>query len=223
LLQGKRVLIIGGAGDGIGGAITKAVGYAEAVGVAIISRSLDDASASAAKIKTDTCNAFGLSADVRKADEITGATCTAVDKLGGLDVLITVVGGFGLFVPWRSLESTSDEDWDLIFDINLKYVFRALREALKVFVAQGTGGSVVSVGSIAAVMGTPMGAAYGASKAGLMHLAKTVAAEYGRRGVRMNVQYDARFEFVKSSRTVKLPDSATGPDAAAVNFGFLCW
>jgi 3-oxoacyl-[acyl-carrier protein] reductase len=187
LLHGKRVLIIGGGGDGIGGAITRAVGLAEAARVAIVSRTLNAAAASAARIKCDSCSTFALAADVLKADEVTSATRLAIDNLGGLDVLITVVGGYGLYVPWQSLESTPDEDWDLIFELNLKYVFRVLREALRAFTAQGTGGTVVSIGSIAAVMGTPMGAAYGASKAGLTSLARSVAAEYGRRGVRMNV------------------------------------
>ena len=66
-------------------------------------------------------------------------------------------------------------------------MFRYARAVLKVFLAQGTGGAIVSVGSINGVFGSPFAAAYGAAKAALISFARSVAAEYGRRGIRMNV------------------------------------
>ena len=68
-----------------------------------------------------------------------------------------------------------------------RHVARALRAALRVFLAQGRGGTIVSVGSITGQAGSPMQAAYGAAKAGLASLARSVAAEYSRDGIRMNV------------------------------------
>jgi len=186
-LQGKRVLIIGGVGSGIGHGITQKVGAAGASAVAVVGRNLDRAKEAANEIASGTCKAFALTADVCEAEDVKKIIPAAVEKLGGLDVLITVVGGYGLYRPWEPLIETSDEAWDLIFDVNLRYVFRLVRDAVKFFLEQKTGGTIVSVGSIAGVMGTPMAVAYGASKAGLMSLAKTVTAEYGRRGIRMNV------------------------------------
>lgn len=55
------------------------------------------------------------------------------------------------------------------------------------FLEQGTGGTIVSVGSITAIAGSPMQAAYGAAKAGLASLARSVAAEYSGDGIRMNI------------------------------------
>jgi 3-oxoacyl-[acyl-carrier protein] reductase len=110
-----------------------------------------------------------------------------VAQLGGLDAVITVVGGIGNYVAWQPFETTPDDVWDTMFEVNVRYVFRLLRDVLKQYLAQGTGGSIVSVGSMAAVMGMPHAAAYGASKAALSSMAKSVAAEYGRRGIRMNV------------------------------------
>jgi 3-oxoacyl-[acyl-carrier protein] reductase len=81
----------------------------------------------------------------------------------------------------------ADEDWDLMFELNLRYVARAVRAALRVFLAQGRGGTIVSVGSITGQAGSPTQAAYGAAKAGLASLARSVAAEYSRDGIRMNV------------------------------------
>jgi 3-oxoacyl-[acyl-carrier protein] reductase len=74
-----------------------------------------------------------------------------------------------------------------MFDLNLRYVARAVRAGLRVFLAQGRGGTIVSVGSIAGYAGSPMQAAHCAAKAGLASLARSVAAEYSRDGIRMNI------------------------------------
>jgi 3-oxoacyl-[acyl-carrier protein] reductase len=100
---------------------------------------------------------------------------------------VTVVGGQLAFVPASPIREVTDDDWDLMFDVNLRYVARAVRAALGVFIEQGDGGTIVSVGSITGIAGSPMQAAYGAAKAGLASLARSVAAEYSREGVRMNV------------------------------------
>ena len=186
-LEGKRVLIVGGVGEGIGGGVTEAVGRSGASGVVVVSRNIARAQEAAARISCATCSAHGIAADICKADEITELVDSTVGLIGGIDATITVVGGYGLYASWGPLDCVADEDWDLIFDVNLRYVFRILKRVLKVYLAQGSGGSIVSIGSLAGNMGMPMAAAYGASKAGLMNLAKTVAAEYGRRGIRMNV------------------------------------
>lgn len=101
--------------------------------------------------------------------------------------LVTVVGGQLAFVPAAPLHETTDEAWDLMFDLNLRHVARSVRAGLRVFLAQGRGGTIVSVGAIAGHAGSPMQAAYGAAKAGLASLARPVAAEYSRDGVRMNL------------------------------------
>ena len=91
-------------------------------------------------------------------------------ELGSLDTLVTVVGGQLAFVPAVPLHELADEDWHLMFDLNLHYVARAVRSALRVFLDQRTGGTIVSVGSITGSAGSPMQAAYGAAKAGLASL-----------------------------------------------------
>jgi 3-oxoacyl-[acyl-carrier protein] reductase len=85
------------------------------------------------------------------------------------------------------LHEMADEDWDTIYEVNLRYVARAVRAALRVFLDQGTGGTIVSVGSVTGFMAAPEQAAYGVMKAGILSLARTVAAEYARDGIRMNV------------------------------------
>jgi 3-oxoacyl-[acyl-carrier protein] reductase len=80
-----------------------------------------------------------------------------------------------------------DEDWDTVYELNLRYVVRAVRRVLRLFLEQGRGGSIVSVGSVTGLMAAPKQAGYGAAKVGHSSLARTVAAEYAADGIRMNV------------------------------------
>jgi 3-oxoacyl-[acyl-carrier protein] reductase len=186
VLQGKHALVIGGGGDGIGRAITRALadaGSAVAVGD-LDQRRADEA---AAEVAAAGLKAVGLAGDVRSGDDVDEFVRRAARELGSLDILVTVVGGQLAFVPAVPLHQLADEDWHLMFDLNLHYVARAVRSALRVFLEQGTGGTIVSVGSITGSAASPMQAAYGAAKAGLASLARSVAAEYSRDGIRMNV------------------------------------
>jgi 3-oxoacyl-[acyl-carrier protein] reductase len=186
-LEGKRVLIVGGVGEGIGRAVTRAVGAAGAACVVVTGRNLERANEAAKEIESPTCRAIAMTGDVTSLEDIERHVAATVKRFGGIDVLITSVGGINAFTEWQPLHETSDESWDLILDVNVRYVFRYCRAVLKVFLAQGKGGAIVSIGSTAGIFGVPHAASYGVAKAGLMSLCKSLSAEYGRRGVRMNV------------------------------------
>jgi 3-oxoacyl-[acyl-carrier protein] reductase len=174
-----NALVIGGGGAGIGRAVTRALAVAgAAVAVADVERAR--AEEAAAEI-----GGRALVGDVRSDAE--ALVHRAAEELDGLDVLVTVVGGQLAFVPATPLHETPDEEWDLMFELNVRYVGRAVRAALRTFLAQGRGGTIVAVGSITGLVANPRQAAYGAAKAGLASLARSVAAEYGRHGIRMNV------------------------------------
>jgi 3-oxoacyl-[acyl-carrier protein] reductase len=186
VLEGKRALVVGGGGGGIGRAITRAFAAAgSALAVVDVDRQrADEAAADGAAAGIE---AIALVGDVRSRADIDRVVGEAARELGGLDILVTVVGGQLAFVPAAPIHEITDEDWNLMFDVNLHYVARAVRTTLRMFLEQGTGGTIVSVGSITAVAGSPMQAAYGAAKAGLASLARSVTAEYGGDGIRMNV------------------------------------
>jgi 3-oxoacyl-[acyl-carrier protein] reductase len=186
LLSGKNALVIGGGGAGIGREITRglaAVGSA----VAVADVDGDRAEEAAAELAAAGATSLSLTGDVRSREDVEGFVGRTAQELGGLDILVTVVGGQLAFVPAAPVHETTDEDWDLMFELNLRYVARAVRAAVRVFLDQGRGGTIVSVGSITGHAGSPMQAAYGAAKAGLASLARSVAAEYSREGIRMNV------------------------------------
>jgi 3-oxoacyl-[acyl-carrier protein] reductase len=185
-LEGRTALIIGGGGGGIGRAVTRAFAAAGSA-VAVADLDAGRADEAATEIAATGSVAIGLSGDVRSADAVVGFVDDAARQLGGLDVLVTVVGGQLAFVSPAAVHETSDDDWELMFELNVRYVARAVRAALRTFLAQRRGGAIVSVGSITGIVGSPRQAAYGAAKAGVASLARSVAAEYSRHGIRMNV------------------------------------
>lgn len=185
-LDGMNTLVIGGGGKGIGRAISRAFAAAGAA-VAVADIDPDRARDAVHELTESGARAIALVGDVRSQPDVDGFVAHATAEFGGLDTLVTVVGGQVAFVPAVRLHEMSDDDWDLVYEMNLRYVARAARAAIRTFLAQGEGGSIVSVGSITGVMAAPMQAGYGAAKAGLASLARTVAAEYAGDGIRMNV------------------------------------
>jgi 3-oxoacyl-[acyl-carrier protein] reductase len=186
LLGRQRVIVVGGGGVGNGSGIALGMA-ADGARVVVADLDVDRARGVAQQISQTGGEAHAVGCDVRVPTDIAHAVAQGVDILGGLDSVVTVVGGYSLFAPWTPVAEVSDEQWNLIMDLNLTYVFRFVREAVKVFMDQGTGGSIVSIGSISGNVASPYGAAYGAAKAGLNNLAKSVSVEYAAAGIRMNV------------------------------------
>jgi 3-oxoacyl-[acyl-carrier protein] reductase len=190
LLEGKRVLIVGGGGGGVGHAITLAVASAGA-SVAVVDVRHDAAEGAAKDARASGGPlAVPLVADARDGEAIERVVADANDAMSGIDALVTSLGGLMAFnIPFVRLHEFGEADWDTVFDLNIRYVFRVLRPVLRIMLAQGIGGTIVSIGSDGGTAGhgSPHTAAYGAAKAGLAHLTKTVAVEYGRDGIRMNM------------------------------------
>lgn len=183
LLKGQVALVAGG-GGGIGEAVTRILAAAGAT-VAVVDNDGDRAEVVAGEVVSSGGSALALVADLRDQDACAGAVERAAGELGGIDILANVAGGMHRHAQWRPLREWTNEAWDTIVHINLGYVFWMCRAAIPVIEARG-GGAIVSVGSIAGVYGSPGQAPYGAAKAGLIHLTKTLAAECGPSGIRVN-------------------------------------
>jgi len=179
-LEGKRALVIGG-GRGMGEA--SALMLAEAgCSVAVLDLEIDRAEKVAAAVAALGRKSYGFSANVLDAEAVTAAVAEAEQKLGGLDVLVTIVGQ-ALFKP---LIDMTAEDWDSEQNRNLRYVFFAARAAAASMIKRKVAGSIVCIASVDGVVGSPGHAAYGAAKAGLISLVKSMAAEWGRDNIRVN-------------------------------------
>jgi NAD(P)-dependent dehydrogenase (short-subunit alcohol dehydrogenase family) len=108
---------------------------------------------------------------------------TAVTIYGRLDILFNNAGITGK--DTSTIESTTEEEWDRIMNINLKGVFLGSKYAIPVMRNQG-GGTIINTSSVAGIAGPPGDPAYGASKAGVIQLTKGIAAAYGRYNIRAN-------------------------------------
>jgi len=185
LLAGKNALVVGG-GRGIGKAISLTLGAAGAA-VAVVDLEADRAEEVVAELAALGVTGVALTADIRSTEEVDRVVAATCERLGGIDVLVTVVGGQHAFAAWQPTHQWSDEEWDLVYGVNLRYVFLVSRAVIRVMLAAGHGGSIVNVGSVSGMAGAPNHSAYGAAKAGVIHLAKSLALEYGRYGIRINV------------------------------------
>ncbi|TGT20396.1 SDR family NAD(P)-dependent oxidoreductase, partial [Mesorhizobium sp. M3A.F.Ca.ET.174.01.1.1] len=119
----------------------------------------------------------------RKLDVLDGDAIKALAaEVGPIDVLFNCAG----FVHAGSILECSEEDWDFAFDLNVKAMYRMIRAFLPAMLERG-GGSIINMSSAASsVKGVPNRFAYSASKAAVIGLTKSVAADFITRGVRCN-------------------------------------
>lgn len=183
LLQGQIGLVAGG-GGGIGEATSRILAAAGAT-VAVLDSDRESAERLAQRIVASGGQALPVVADLREEKACAGAVERVLSELGGIDVLANVAGGMSRHAPWRPFHEWPTDTWDAIVHLNLRYVFWMCRAAIPAMVERG-GGAIVNVGSIAGMFGSPNQSAYGAAKAALVNLTKTLALEYGPAGIRVN-------------------------------------
>jgi NAD(P)-dependent dehydrogenase (short-subunit alcohol dehydrogenase family) len=106
----------------------------------------------------------------------------AVDKAGRIDVLCNIAGGFRMGSP---VHQTSDKDWDFLFDLNARTVLNMCRAVVPAMLKAG-GGRIVNVGAFAAQKGVAQMGAYVASKAAVIRLTETMAAELRDKNINVN-------------------------------------
>src|SRR6202142_3431296 len=160
-----RVVLIAGASGALGTVVTQAFLEAGA-SVAAVSRSGSE-----------------ISADLTRPDEAARAVQTVLSRFKRLDVLLHLAGGFEGDTP---VAQTDDGVWTRMFDLNLNAAFYCARAALPAMI-EARYGRIVAIGSKTAVEPVATLAAYGASKAALVALVRTIALEVKRSGVTANV------------------------------------
>ena len=202
-LKGKTAIVAGG-GRGIGEATSRLLAEAGAH-VAVADLEPDRAKGVSEAIIKAGGKATPMVANLHDRKQVEELVRNASRSLGGIDVLVNNAGGVFSYAKYRRVAEWSDEDWDFIMTQNLRYVFLTTRAVLKVMVEQGRGGSIVNIASISGVFSAPMHAAYGAAKAGLILFTKSIAAEYGREGIRANAV---------SPGGIKSPVNASSPTNA---------
>jgi NAD(P)-dependent dehydrogenase (short-subunit alcohol dehydrogenase family) len=179
-LTGKNAFVTG-ASRGIGRVI--AVAFAEAgADVALVARSADGLAETAEAIEAVGRKAFVIQADVTSYDAVADAVAAAIDQLGSLDVVVNNAGGSNFMVPFRDLRLSG---WDKLIQLNLSSTVYVCHAVAGHLLDRGTG-SVINVASVAGVSATPTMTPYGASKAAVVSLTKSLAVEWAPDGVRVN-------------------------------------
>jgi len=176
-LEGKVAVITGGA-SGMGEA-TAALFVREGARVVIGDLQRDKGEAVAASIGPE-CRF--VATDVAASEDVAGLVNAAVQAWGRLDVMFNnagIGGGEG------SLVDCTEEVWDRVIAVDLKGVWLGMKHCIPHMIASG-GGSIVSTASIAAVLGFPGLAAYGAAKAGVTELTRVAAMEHAVHNIRAN-------------------------------------
>jgi 2-keto-3-deoxy-L-fuconate dehydrogenase len=199
-LAGKRALVTA-AGQGIGRASALAMAAEGATVVATDINADALSTLTAPRLTTRILN-------VRDA----GAIAQAVADLGAPDILFNCAG----FVAAGTILDCTDADWDFSVDLNMTAMFRMCRAFLPGMIAQG-GGSIINMASVASsVIAAPNRFVYGATKAGVIGLTKSIAADFITKGIRCNAICPATVE----SPSLQDRLTATG-DAEAARRAFI--
>jgi 3-oxoacyl-[acyl-carrier protein] reductase len=175
-LTGKTALVTGASG-GIGGAIARAF-HQQGATVALSGTRRDVLDRFCAELKDRT---HVLPCNLANKDEVEALVPKCEEVMGKLDILVANAGinKDNLLVQLR------DEDWDEVIAINLTATFRLARAALRGMMRRRFG-RIIGIGSVVGITGNPGQGNYTATKAGMIGMIKSIAAEYAKRGVTAN-------------------------------------
>jgi NAD(P)-dependent dehydrogenase (short-subunit alcohol dehydrogenase family) len=164
----ERVAIVTGAAQGIGRRVSEVLAAEGCAVVAFDLQPVPDVGHS-------------VVGDVSSAADVDSSVAEVVERFGRIDVLVNNAG-ISCIAP---AEDTEPDQWRRVLDVNLTGPFLLSREVGRVMLAAGNG-SIVNIASVAGLSGIADRAAYNASKHGLIGLTRTLAVEWGGRGVRVN-------------------------------------
>lgn len=195
----NKVLLVTGAAIGSIGGCTAIRAAREGARVVCVDRKAEATHATVAEITKLGGSAVALIADMSVPADAERAVAEAVKHFGGLDLVLNAAGVMDGTDPAAaqdfvrdaallpaSIHNATDAYWHAVFGSNIHGMFYSLRAQLKQLLAQGRGGSIVNIGSIAGIIGLPGNSAYSASKHAVVGLTRNAAIDYAPHGIRVN-------------------------------------
>lgn len=180
----EKVAVVTGAGTGIGRATAVRLA-AEGATVVATSRTLSNVEETARLAQSAGSEAGGsaeaVQLDVTDSEQVDRVINEVASRHGGLQILVANAGVELAHGP--SVEETTEEDWNRVFDVNVTGVFRSCRSALS---HMRSGGAIVTVGSINSFIAWPDDAAYTATKGAVLQFTRALALETADRNIRVN-------------------------------------
>ena len=177
----SKVVIVTGAGRGIGAAASELFARN---GAKVVAADINEqwGAEVIGRIEDDGGTAVFRTADVTREAQVKGLVELAVSRFGRLD---GILNNAGRMVVKRVADITAEE-WDGVMAVNATGVFYGCKHAVRQFLAQDSGGSIVNIGSVSGVVGLPEQAAYCASKGAVVQLTRQIAVDYSDKGIRCN-------------------------------------
>jgi len=193
----RKHAIITGAARGIGKAIAVKLAHA-GIDVAVSDVLLEEAEKTASELESFGVQAIAVKADVSKIEDAENLVNTTVEKWGSVEFLINNAG----ITRDNLVLRMTQQEWDLVLNINLKGTFLCSQAASKIMIKQRLG-RIVNIASVSGILGTAGQANYASSKAGVIALTKSLARELGKRNITVNAIAPG---FILTEMTGKLPD-----------------
>ncbi|WP_158734742.1 SDR family NAD(P)-dependent oxidoreductase [Alteribacillus sp. YIM 98480] len=178
-LTGKVVLVTGGS-RGIGAQMVRDFSD-QGAAVAIASRNIEKCMELSEELQGKGRKAIAIQCDVSNMDEISAMFKKTMEEFGKIDILVNNAG----VNTTKPATEVTEEDYDYIFDVNMKGLFFCCQQAAKIMIEQNAG-KIINISSVGGIKPYKRIAPYTASKAAVIHLTKSLASEWARYGIFVN-------------------------------------